>query len=260
MALQPRGVKVEKEKIDNIDVEWNTPKKLETEGVILYFHGGGYVAGSLNTHRGLTGRIAKAAKTKCISVEYRLAPENPYPAANDDAIKVYQYLLNKGYASNKIVIAGDSAGGGLALSTLARLNDENALLPAAAVLLSPWLDSEMLVVPTDKLLEEDVFISRETLAKYGKDYAGSESIKHPYVSPVYANPKGLPPIYIQASNHEILKHDTLRFEENAKAAGVEIEVELWDKMVHVWHAFAPNIPEAGRAINKIGDYIFEKVK
>ncbi len=260
MAAMPKGVKFEKVECDGVPAEWAIPDNLKNPGAVLFLHGGAYVAGSIATHRALVGRIAKASKTKILSIEYGLAPERPFPHGLDDAIKAYNWLMKKGFDHKKIVISGDSAGGGLAICTLVRLRDENAPQPAAGVVMSPWLDLLNSGDSGKRLAKEDPMLSVVSGHNYAKLYGTENDLKHPHISPLYTDPKGLPPILIQVSNHEILLDDTTRFETKAKAAGVNIEVEYWDKMVHVWQAYGPYLPEAMKAIEKMGDYIEKKTK
>jgi len=255
----PKGVKFETTEYEGISIEWTIPDNLENPGVVIYLHGGGYVSGSIKTHRGLVGGLAKRSKTKCLSVEYRLAPEYPFPAGLDDVIKIYHWLLKQGYDHTKIVIAGDSAGGGLTIATLTRLKDEKAPLPAAGVCLSPWLDLECTDDLQIELEKKDPMLSIAALRAYGKQYA-KNNLQHPYASLLYSYPTGLPPLFIQVSDSEVLYRDTVRYEKIAKAAGVQIEVEVWNNMVHVWQAYGPILPEAMQAIKKLGNYIAAKTK
>lgn len=260
MSPLPRGVKYEKVDIDGTYAEWNIPKNLKNKGVLLYIHGGGFVAGSVRTHRGITGRISKASKTKCLSVEYRLAPEHPFPTGLNDVLKVYNWLIKQGYDHKKIVIAGDSAGGGLTVSTLLKLRDENGAIPAAGVLLSPWLDLEVIGESAKTMADMDPMLVPEALREFGLMYATKENLRNPLCSPLYADVKGLPPLLIHASSSEVLYDDTTRFVKNLKTAGVEHEVEYWKKMVHVWQGYAPFLPEAQRSINKLGEFIEQKTR
>ena len=216
MAKLPKGVTYKKIEFDGIAAEWSIPDNLKNPGVILYLHGGGYVAGSIRTHRGTTGRLAIASKTKCLSVEYSLAPEKPFPAGLDDAIKAYHWLLKQGFDNKKIVISGDSAGGGLAVATMVRLRDENAPQPIAGVLMSPWLDLECTGESSVTLADADPMVVPEALREMGLMYASKDKIRSPLVSPLYADLKGLPPMFIQASSSEVLYDDTTRFEKKLK--------------------------------------------
>lgn len=258
MAKIPGGFKVEKIKIFNIKAEWIIPENIKTRGIILYLHGGGYSMGSINTHRALISRIATASKTKAIAIEYRLAPENPFPCALDDAFSAYKWLIEQGFDHNEIVIAGDSAGGGLTVALLLKIRDENIPKPASGVCLSPWLDLNATGETVTTLAEEDPMIDLKSLNHFALFYAPKEKLSHPWVSPLYADLHDLPPIYIQVSTSEVLLDDTRRFAEKAKNSGVEIKVDYWDKMVHVWQVFGPYLPEALEAIEKLGNYIESK--
>jgi epsilon-lactone hydrolase len=260
MAKIPNGVSFEKTSCDGVPAEWAVPNNLMTRGVVLYLHGGAYAMGSIASHRSLSANIALASKTKCITIDYRLAPEHPFPCAVDDALKSYKWLLKKGFKPEKIVLAGDSAGGGLAIATLIRLKQENLPLPCTAVCLSPWLDLEGSGESSNELMKKDPMIDVPSMKVFAAHYVSDDQLRHPMASPLYADLSGLPPIYIQVSLSEVLLDDTLRFEKKAKAAGVTVEVETWQKTVHVWQLFGSMLPEAMKAIKKIGVYIENKVK
>jgi len=260
LSRLPKGVKYEEINCDGVSAEWTIPDNLQNKGVVIYLHGGGYVSGSIKTHQALVGAIARASKTKCLSVEYGLAPENPFPVGLDNAVTVYNWLLKQGYDNKKIVIAGDSAGGGLTVATLLKLRDEKAPQPAAGVCLSPWLDLECTGNSATTLADKDPMVTAPVLKRFGLLYTTRQNLRHPYTSPLYADLTGLPPLFIQVSDSEVLYDDTTRFEQKAKAAGVTIEVEVWKKMVHVWQAYIPMLPEALKAIKKLGVYIDGKTK
>jgi monoterpene epsilon-lactone hydrolase len=255
----PSGVNYKTEYCSEIYCEWAIPKNISNQGVVLYFHGGAFVSGSIKTHRALVGRIARASKTKCLSVEYRLAPENPYPSGLNDAIAVYKWLLKNNYNHQQIIIAGDSAGGGLAMATLIKIRDEQMPLPGAAVFLSPWLDLRSTGNSRLSLAHKDPMLKPGMSKIYTDYYAPDMDLTNPYISPYYANPVGLPPIYIKVSDSELPLDDSTRFEKNAKTVGVEVELEIWKDMLHVWHIFSPVLPEATRAIKRIGKYIEGKI-
>lgn len=255
MAKRPKGVSFEAIICDGIPAEWATPNNAKGKGVILYLHGGAYAMGSIATHRALSGNIAIASKTKCLTIDYRLAPENPYPCAIEDSIKAYKWILKQGIDASKIVIAGDSAGGGLAIATLLKLKDDKLPLPGAAVCLSPWLNLENNGASVKQLGKKDPMIDKPAMDVFALHYAPKKNLKDPLISPTHGNLEGLPPIYIQVSQSEILYDDTLSFEKKAKAAGVNIKVESWKNTVHVWQILAFFLPEAKKAIKKIGAYI-----
>ncbi len=258
MAPIPRAVKYEKTNCDGVPAEWAIPENLKHTGAILFLHGGAYVAGSIETHRALAGRIAKISKTKCLSIEYGLAPERPFPHGLNDAVKAYHWLIKNGFDHKKIVICGDSAGGGLTIATLIKLRDDNAPQPAGGVAMSPWLDLLCTGDSGITLAKQDPMLTTPSGKIYAKMYGTNHDLKNPHISPLYTDPKGLPPILIQVSSSEILLDDTTRFETKAKAAGVDIKVEYWHKMVHVWQAFSPYLPEGTIAIKNIGVFIENK--
>ncbi len=260
MAKIPNGVTFEKVVCDGVPSEWAIPNNIKTQGVVLYLHGGAYAMGSVASHRSLSANIALASKTKCLTIDYRLAPEHPFPSAIDDTLKAYNWLLKQGIDPKKIIFSGDSAGGGLAIAAMIRLKEENIPLPGAAVCLSPWLDLEGTGEQAQMLMKKDPMIDLAAMNVFALHYAPKEKLRHPLVSPLHADLKGLPPIYIQVSLSEVLLDDTLRFEKKAKAAGVSVEVETWKKTVHVWQLFGSMLPEAMKAIKKIGVYIEDKVK
>jgi acetyl esterase/lipase len=260
-AVVPRTVRQETVIIDGIDAMWSQPALDEQkDAVILYLHGGAYVGGSAYTHRGIVGKLVQSSRIKALSINYRLAPEHPFPAALHDAEKAYTWLLNNGYKSSRIVIAGDSAGGGLTVATLLKLRDSKIQMPAAAICLSPWLDLEGLGENAVQLQKTDPVVPLVGLRLYGELYAASESTRHPYVSPIHASMDGLPPILIQVSDCEVLLDDTVRFAEKARQAGVFVEVQKFHNVMHVWHMLGALLPEAKDAFKKLGSFIQAKVK
>ncbi|MFM0191918.1 alpha/beta hydrolase [Paraburkholderia strydomiana] len=222
---------------------------------VLYLHGGGYYFCSPRTHRSIVFGLATRANAPVFSLDYRLAPEHRFPAALDDATAAYRYLIAEGTAPESIVIAGDSAGGGLALATLVALRDAGDPLPAGAVLFSPWTDlaaTGASIVDNDGA---DPMFSGPAIAKAAKVYLGDMPATHPYASPVYADLRGLPPLFMMAGSTEVLLDDSRRVAANARAAGVDCELEVWKKMPHVWPIFAPFIPEANRALDRAAAFV-----
>lgn len=242
-----------------VKAEWIVPPNASSDRVILYLHGGGYVMGSINTHRAMVARIARASQARALALDYRLAPEHPFPAAVEDATAAYRWLLAQGYKPNKIVIAGDSAGGGLVLATLVKLRDANVTLPACAVPISPWTDMEGTGASMKTNADKDPMVapsgSNGGLFNMAKAYVGNADPKDPLASPLHANYHGLPPLLIQVGGTETLLDDSTRVAEKAKAAGVKVDLEVWDEMVHVWHVFAKLLPEGQQAIDRIGQYV-----
>lgn len=222
---------------------------------ILYCHGGGYYFCSPASHRALVFALAARSGARTFSLDYRLAPEHPFPAALDDAVAAYRRLLADGTSADSIVIAGDSAGGGLALATLVALRDAGDPLPAAAVLFSPWTD----LAATGGTLESndgiDPMFCGASIARAAQFYVGDSDPTHPYLSPLYADLHGLPPLLLQASSTEVLLDDTRRVAERARAAGVPVECEIWSKMPHVWQLWTPFVPEATQALERAAQFV-----
>lgn len=239
--------------------EWIVPPGAEESRVLLYLHGGGYVIGSVNTHRDMVSRIARAAQARALAIDYRLAPEHPFPAAVEDATAAYRWLLASGMPAERIVIAGDSAGGGLTLATLLALRDAGDLLPAAAVCISPWTDLAVTGESMDTKADVDPMIRKAEAIEGAKLYLAGADPKTPLASPLYADLSGLPHLLIQVGTHETLQDDSVRLAERARAAGVDVTLEQWEEMIHVWHFFAFILPEAQQAIDRIGQFVREHV-
>jgi phosphinothricin tripeptide acetyl hydrolase len=230
---------------------------------ILYFHGGGYVIGSPASHRHLAAALAEAAAATVIALDYRLAPEHPFPAAVDDALAAYGWLLDHGQDPAKLVVAGDSAGGGLTVATLVAARDKGLKLAAAGVLISPWLDLAHTgpTLDTADAAGRDPLISRDGLTDMAVQYlAGRDAAATPLASPLYADLTGLPPLLIQVGGDEVLLDDSTRIDARARAQGVASTLEVWDEMVHVWHFFGMQLTAARDAIGKIGDFVRDKTK
>lgn len=225
---------------------------------LLYLHGGGYAIGSVRSHRHLAADLARAAKTRALLPDYRLAPEHPYPAAVDDALAAYRHLLDSGIAANRIVIGGDSAGGGLTVATMLAARLAGLPLPAAGLLISPWLDLAGTGASLDTLKDRDPLVSRSDLDRWGSAYAGTNSRRDPIISPLYADLKGLPPMMIHVGGDEALLDDSLRFARAAIAAGVDAHLEVWPRMVHVWHWFARRLTPGREAIDRLGAFSIAK--
>jgi acetyl esterase/lipase len=244
---------------DGVPGEWITVPESSDRLTILYLHGGGYSIGSVNTHADLVSRIGRASGARAFSLNYRLAPENPFPAAVDDATTAYRWLLKQGVPPETIVIAGDSAGGGLAAATLLALKQSGDPLPGAAVLLSPWTDLDASGESMKTRAEADPMIPVDPLKTMAKLYAGDTALTDPLVSPVYGDYSGLPPILIQVGDCEVLLSDSTSYAERAKAAGVDVTLEVWDEMIHVFQIFAPMLPEGQQAIDRIGEWVKQHV-
>jgi monoterpene epsilon-lactone hydrolase len=253
----PSDVKCESVSAGGVNGEWIIPPDAVDERAILYLHGGGYIMGSVNTHRATVARIARASKARALALEYRLAPEHPFPAAVDDATNAYRWLLEQKYSPRKIAIAGDSAGGGLTLAVLLALRDQHAPLPACAIPISAWTDMEGTGESMTSGAIKDPMVGFGELAKFAKLYVGNADPKNPLLSPLHGDYRGLPPLLIQVGAAERLLDDSTRVAALAKEAGVKVELEVWDDMIHVWHAFAKLLPEGQQAIDRIGRFVIE---
>jgi epsilon-lactone hydrolase len=250
-----KDVSCEGFRIGDIEAEWIVPPEAASDRVILYLHGGGYVMGSIATHRATVARIARASKARALALEYRLAPEHPFPAAVEDSVAAYKWLLAQGYKPNKIVIAGDSAGGGLTLAALLSIRDSKLPMAAAGVAISPWADLEATGDSHKTRAHRDPMVGGNGLGGMAKHYIGKGDPKHPLASPIYADYKGVAPLLIQVGDAETLLDDSTRVAKRAKEHGVGVELEVWDDMIHVWHAFAKILPEGQQAIDKIGKFV-----
>jgi len=254
----PADVICEKVNAGGVNAERIAAPGATSGRVILYLHGGGYVIGSINTHRAMISRIARASNARALAIDYRLAPEHPFPAAVEDTIAAYRWLLAQGYKPGKIVVAGDSAGGGLTIAALLAIRDAGLPMPAGAVPISPWTDLEGTGESVRTRAARDVMVTQDNLASSAKQYYGQHDPKDPLVSPVHANFRGLPPMLIQVGDAEILLDDATRVAERAKAADVQVELEVWEEMPHVWHVFAKLLPEGQQAIDKIGKFVIAR--
>jgi len=222
--------------------------------VVLHFHGGGYVMANPGTHVGLCSRLAHASGGRVLSVDYRLAPEDPFPAATDDAFAAYRWLLDSGVAPARIVVAGDSAGGGLAVGLLVRARDAGIELPAGAALMSPWVDLTGSGASMQANAAIDPILSPELLAHWATLYAG-DALADPTASPLFADLSGLPPMVVQVGAREVLYDDGLRLVERVLAANGEATFAVWDEMTHWWQLFAGLVPEADQALDELGAFV-----
>ena len=250
-------VRCEPVQAGGVQAEWISIEGTTGKRVVLYLHGGGYVVGSLKTHRDLASRVARTAKARTLLIEYRLAPEHPYPAAVEDSVAAYRWLLSEGVAPADIVIGGDSAGGGLTVATLVALRDAGEPLPAAAVCISPWVDLAGKGDSMKNRAQIDPLVDEEGVRWMARLYAGTADLQTPLISPIYAGLEKLPPMLIQVGTAEILFDDSTRLAERARAAGVDVTLEPWEDMIHVWHYFASLLPEARQAIDRIGEFILQ---
>ena len=251
----PPEVKVERVSAPVAPAEWLRPPGAAAGRVVLYLHGGGYVIGSPRSHRHLAAAVAVAGQASALLLDYRLAPEHPYPAAVDDATAAYRWLLDQGIAPGHIVIGGDSAGGGLTVATLLALRDARLPLPAGGVCISPWVDLTFSGASYRTRAAIDPIVTRPGIDEMARAYLGATAARTPLASPLFADLRGLPPLLIHVGSDEVLLDDAVQLADRAKAAGVDATLEVWDRMVHVWHWFLPMLDEAQSAVDGIGRFI-----
>jgi acetyl esterase/lipase len=255
LQVLPREARFVRADVDGIPAEWMEMPRVWQDRVVLLLHGGGYNAGSPRTHRRLAADLSRAAHTRVLVPDYRLAPENPYPAGVRDALVSFGWLVRQGFAEDRIIVAGDSAGGGLALSMLLALRAAGGTMPRAAVLLAPWTDLTCSSPSYSKLRKYDPIITREGLLEAGRWYAGARDPADPMLSPLFADLQGLPPLLIHAGEDEVMVDDSRRFAERARKAGVDVTSTIWPGMWHVFHGAGREIPEARQAIDAIGAFV-----
>lgn len=248
-------IQVESVTVAGRAAEWVRAPGVQSGKAILYLHGGGYVMGSINTHRSMVGEISRAAQAAALLVDYRLAPEDPFPAAVEDGVAAYRWLLEQGFKPQNLSIAGDSAGGGLALATLVSARDQGLPMPASAVPISPWSDLTCTNESYKTRAEADPMIAPSGINKMAGRYLGTADAKHPYASPNFASLAGFPPLLIHVGRDEVLLDDSIKLDQKAKADGVSSTLEIWDDMIHVWHAFHPMLPEGKQAIVRVGEFM-----
>jgi acetyl esterase/lipase len=252
---RPRGVGVRHDVIAGVDVEWSAPIGLSTERHVLYLHGGAFVTGSPRTHRGIVGRIARGAGARIVTPDYRLAPEHPFPAGLEDATTVYRALILSGVRPDRLAVAGDSAGGNLVFALLLKLKQESLPMPAAAVAMSPFVDMTGSGESMKTNAELDPLLHIDGLPSVVGAYAEGRDLRDPLLSPLFGDLAGLPPCFIQCGSDEILLDDAVRMKAALEKVGVTVELEVWNRMPHVWQAFARLIPEASVAIERIAGFL-----
>jgi monoterpene epsilon-lactone hydrolase len=253
LARLPKSIAVETVEIDRIHAEWITHESADAEKVILYLHGGGYVAGTLDGYRLLCATLSAATRMRVLLPEYRLAPDYPFPAALEDALSVYAWLGQNGFSAENIIIAGDSAGGGLTLATTLAIRDEGRALPAGLVCLSPWTDLTMSGESHQANAAKEVVLHPDNLALWAEKYLGFADPRTPHISPAFADMKNFPPLLIQVGSDEVFLDDAKMVAQRAKSAGVDVTLTIYAGMWHVWQTVGI-LPEAKRAFEEIGAF------
>ena len=255
----PPNVEQETDLIEQVPCLWIQEEQSVKDYVIVYAHGGGLTEGSANTTREFGARLTKIFRIPILIVDYRLAPENPFPAALQDIKTVYRNLIKHRYKPEQIIFGGDSNGGGLALSTLVALRDEEVSLPSCLFLISPVVDLSFSGESMTTRAELDPFTSKEALIYCAQLYTQGKDIRLPLISPLFADLSGLPPMLIQVGDHEILLSDSVRLADKANQSGSVAKLKIWETMWHVWHYYA-NLPEAEQAIEEIRDFLYQELK
>ncbi len=236
-----------------LEAAWFIPENFGKSKTILYIHGGGYVMGSVNTHRALIARIARASGYRTLAINYRKAPEYQFPAALDDVFSTYQHLIDDGYEN--IIVMGDSAGGGLSLALIQMVHKFKLPKIAGAVLLSPWTD---LTLSGDSMVTKkdvDPMVQPYLVKLFVERYCGNQDVKNPLISPLFADFKGFPPIYIQVGDNETLLDDSTRLARKLNEQNVKVSIDIYPNMMHVWQYFGGLMPESNKAIEQIGEFV-----
>lgn len=261
MIRIPKNVKTESVNAGGVPAEWVLAPGARNDRVILYLHGGGYVGGSIGSHRHLVAELSRTTNARVLIIDYRIAPEHPFPAALEDSTAAYRWLVStEGVNPNNLIIAGESAGGGLTLATLLNLRDTGFDLPVAAVCISPWTDLACTAESLVTKKEEDPFITPEFTPIAAKHYLGDTDPKNPLASPLYANLEGLPPLFIQVGTAEVILDDSTRLAEKAKTAGLDVELDVRQDEIHAMALFFVFVPEGKKAIEKITEFVLKYFK
>jgi monoterpene epsilon-lactone hydrolase len=251
----PADVTVTAAQLGGVPTAEITVDGIEPRNVVLYFHGGVYVMGDAFLAADLASQVGRRTDAKVISVDYRLAPEHPYPAAVDDALSAYKALLENGIAPGDIVLGGESAGGGLVIATLVNARDHGLPLPAAAFVMSPYVDLTLAGTTMETKREVDPLMSRDALQARVTDYTAGQDPARGLISPVFADLSGLPPLIIQAGTHEVLLDDAVRLARQAATADVEVTLDITPRVPHVFQAYYPMLDEAAAALDRAGEFL-----
>ena len=252
------GISTETVDADGVPAEWVAAPDAGS-GAVLYLHGGGYVTGSVISHRGMAASLSRASGCRVLTIDYRLAPENKHPAQVQDAHTAYRWMLNNGVDASSLFVAGDSAGGGLTVATLLKARDAGDPMAAAGVCISPWVDMEGNGDSIKSKAGVDPMVSYEGLMDMATHFLGDGDRRDPLAAPLHADLSGLPPLLIIVGTAETLLDDAVRLHEKAESAGVDSTLEIWEDMVHIWPWFAPFLPEGQQAMEQMGDFIKEQI-
>jgi epsilon-lactone hydrolase len=248
-------VAVEPMTANGVRAEWTATPNAARDAALLYLHGGGYVIGSLDSHRHLVAEAGRAAVRGALALDYRLAPEHPFPAAVEDALAGYRFLLARGFLPNHIAIAGDSAGGGLVVAAMLAIRDAGLAQPACGWCISPWVDLEAIGESMTSRAAVDPTVQQAGILDMARMYLNGVDPRSPLAAPLYADLTGLAPLLIQVGAAETLLDDAIRLAKAAGAADVRVDLQIWPEMIHVWHLFHPELTAGKRAIEAGGAYI-----
>jgi acetyl esterase/lipase len=251
----PADVVVEPADADGVPAEWTRTPAADPARVILFLHGGGYVSGSIRSHRHMIAQAGREAGARTLALAYRLAPEHPFPAALEDALTGYRFLLAQGFRPENIVLAGESAGGGLAIATLVSLRDGGAPLPACAWCSSPWVDLEMAGATMASKAAVDPLIQAPYLRELAAFYLDGQDPRLPMASPIHADLRGLPPLLIQVGSDETLLDDAIRLAGVAASADVRTTLQVWPHMIHAWPLFHAQLTDGRRSLAEMGAFV-----
>lgn len=255
----PADVRTERVVANGVPAEWTATPAADPSHVLLFLHGGGYASGSITSHRAMVAEAGRRAGMRTLAPEYRLAPEEPFPAALNDALASYRFLLSAGIDPARIVIGGDSAGGGLALATMLSLRDAGEAPPACAWCISPWTDLEMTGRSITAKAQVDPMIQKDYLQGLATAYLGAQSARNPLISPLHADMRGLPPLLIQVGSAETLLDDSVRLAGAAGAADIAVRLEIYPEMIHVWPLFHQRLAAGRRALESAGRFVREHI-
>jgi epsilon-lactone hydrolase len=251
----PADVRTEQVDANGVPAEWTITQSADADRVIMFLHGGAYISGSIASHRHVMAELGRQAEARTLALGYRLAPEHAFPAALDDALAGYRFLLSSGYDAARITLAGESAGGGLAIATLLSLRDAGVTLPGSVWCSSPWVDLEMTGATMTSKAAVDPLIQKPYLIETAAAYLRGTDPRSPLVSPIHADLHGLPRMLIQVGSAETLLSDSIRLAAVAGEADVDVTLQVWPGMIHAWHLFYPQLAEGRRALAAVGAFI-----
>ena len=251
----PADVSIEPVTANGVKAEWSSTPDADPSKAMLYLHGGGYVIGSLDSHRHLAAEAGRAARCRTLAIDYRLAPEHPFPAAVDDAVAAYRFLLASGVQPGGITIAGDSAGGGLVVAAMLAIRDAGLAQPACGWAISPWVDMEALGDSMASKAAIDPTVQKAGIRDMAAQYLNGANPRAPLGAPIYADLRGLAPLLIQVGSAETLLDDAIRLAQVAGAADVAVDLQIWPEMIHVWHMYYPDLSAGRRAIASGGEFV-----